>query len=217
MNSDNAQSKPTSHLVHVSELPSDSIAISDYGRNHFTNLFYSKATGKLYQRYPRRIREIETANLAHGSTRKIYVRNAEGHTVYISMKKLMKSIEAMPNDEEHPLEIIDNRDANYPDVHESEHEASNVSDDVSDEPALPKAPKKKAAAKTAKIEDTESKPSGRKGKPMEKIAFVKGPGDMKTQSQIGGIVNAQTALKEAKATKHRHWNKKKITLDDVKL
>ena len=193
----------TSHLVHVPELPSDALAVSKYGAHSFSNLFYSPSNGKLYQKYPRRIREIETANIEHGKGRKVYVRNSEGHTVYVSMKKLLQSISELPNDKENPITI------------KNENGEEPIIDDPADECQSSEVEEEKPKETVVRLSDA-VKPR-RKGKPIDKINFVEGAPGQKTRSQVGGIVNAQTALQEATATKHRRYKKKKITIDDIKL
>ena len=79
-----------SHLIHVDTLPEDAVKISNYGKHEFDNLFYSPLHKKLYQQYPKRIREIDTAYAEHGIKKNIYVRTNKGKTVYISNRKLKK-------------------------------------------------------------------------------------------------------------------------------
>ena len=87
--------KHKSHLIHVESLPEDSIQITKYGNHEFSNLYYSPENKKLYQRYRKRIREIDTCNFDHGIKKNIYVRTNKGKTLYISNKKLNKIIESL--------------------------------------------------------------------------------------------------------------------------
>lgn len=77
--------KHVGHLVHVDALPEDCVQIHGYNKHEFNNLYYSSNSNNLYQKYPKRIREIPLVN-------RILVRSDKGQTIYISLKKLKKLV-----------------------------------------------------------------------------------------------------------------------------
>ena len=85
----------SSHLKHVESIPDDAVAVTEYGPHSFDNLYYSPSTAALYQQYAKRVRFIETGNDEHGKKKKIYVRTKDKQTIYVSMKKLLKQLEAL--------------------------------------------------------------------------------------------------------------------------
>ena len=185
--------KRASHLVHTDKLPEDAVIVNNYGSHSFNNLYYSPEQKKLYQQYKKRIREIATENDEHGVRRNIYVRTAEGKTIYISMKKLGKIL-AATNSKDNPLELPHSADV------EAEEDAEAEAEEETSEKEAPK-PKQTRRRKN----DAEA---------GDKITFVKGKN---TKSQVGVLTDASSALKEATATKHRRSKKITVDQDDLKL
>lgn len=184
------ESKRTTHLLHVDKLPEDSVQIPKYGKHVFDNLYYSASNNKLYQQYPKRIREIPLESAEHGKLPKVLVRSDKGQTIYISIKKLKKMLsEVDASESDEPL-IMDPP----PRAHaESE-------DDETDDGYISGKPKPKGK-KTSKDYTT--------GKRI--INTVSGPN---MRSQTGVIVDANAALHNA-----RRGRKGRIvvTVDDLKL
>lgn len=103
-------SKRQSHLVTVDKMPEDIVPITSYGKHTFNNLYYSQTNNKLYQQYPKRIREITINSAEHGKKNQPYVRSDKNQTIYLSIKKLMKIIEKLqenPNDDKALEELND--------------------------------------------------------------------------------------------------------------
>lgn len=102
-----AKPKRISHLKYATEIPTDAIPIKTYGKHQFENLFYSPSTTSLYQKYEKRIRQIDTGNDEHGKQRKSYVRSAGGKTIYLSVKKLLKQLQNAKDSKEALTEVKD--------------------------------------------------------------------------------------------------------------
>ena len=235
--------KRTSHLVHVAELPADAVAITKYGKHTFSNLYYSPSTDKLYQRYARRIREIDMSNDEHGKARKIYARSDQKNTTYISKKKLKEELRKKKKNDEIEEEEEESSESSSSSstegVTECDSSSSDSSSDTSssDDTTTSDTTSSDSSSDSSSSDSSSSsesepepvvKPKQEEKKETKKIAkkqrkrdASKHPiyrlTDKTARSQVGQVTNARHALKLATADKHSTSRRKNIKKEDLVL
>lgn len=216
--------KRTSHLVHVAELPADAVAITKYGKHTFSNLYYSPSTDKLYQRYARRIREIDMSNDEHGKARKIYARSDQKNTTYISKKKLKEEFRKKKKNDEieeeeessessssaHRARRKRSSNSSSDDTRTSDSSDGSSSSSSEPEPEPVVKPKQEEKKETKKIAKKQRKRDASKH-PIYRLT------DKTARSQVGQVTNARHALKLATADKHSTSRRKNIKKEDLVL
>ena len=216
--------KRTSHLVHVAELPADAVAITKYGKHTFSNLYYSPSNDKLYQRYARRIREIDMSNDEHGKARKIYARSDQKNTTYISKKKLKEEFRKKKKNDEieeeeessessssaHRARRKRSSNSSSDDTRTSDSSDGSSSSSSEPEPEPVVKPKQEEKKETKKIAKKQRKRDASKH-PIYRLT------DKTARSQVGQVTNARHALKLATADKHSTSRRKNIKKEDLVL
>ena len=230
--------KRTSHLVHVAELPADAVAITKYGKHTFSNLYYSPSTDKLYQRYARRIREIDMSNDEHGKARKIYARSDQKNTTYISKKKLKEELRKKKKNDEIEEEEEESSESSSSssdssssdsssdtsssdDTTTSDTTSSDSSSDSSSSDSSSSSESEPEPEPVVKPKQEEKKETKKIAKKQRKRDASKHPiyrlTDKTARSQVGQVTNARHALKLATADKHSTSRRKNIKKEDLVL